>query len=170
MNKDMIFNAIRGSRAALGTLTGAWRRGSTAGNRQLCLKPQEGPSSPNPTPTPAPAPAPTKRAEFRIPGIRPSDFDKKIIVWSGRFKTVEQIPEFVSYEMIDNARNKVRVKVCYLMIGLTILGCFAMVYTGKKAAARHDTLSARNLERMARLRAEAQREKEEASRLAAKPQ
>lgn len=36
------------------------------------------------------------RAAFKIPGYRPSEMDKKFLVWSGRFKTVDQIPELVS--------------------------------------------------------------------------
>lgn len=36
------------------------------------------------------------RAAFKIPGYRPSELDKKFLVWSGRFKTVDQIPELVS--------------------------------------------------------------------------
>lgn len=37
-----------------------------------------------------------QKAGFKMPGYRPSEMDKKILVWSGRFKTKEQIPEFVS--------------------------------------------------------------------------
>lgn len=33
---------------------------------------------------------------FKIPGYKPSEMDKKFLLWSGRFKTVDQIPEFVS--------------------------------------------------------------------------
>ena len=33
---------------------------------------------------------------FRVPGYKPSNFDVKMLLWSGRFKTVDQIPEFVS--------------------------------------------------------------------------
>lgn len=36
------------------------------------------------------------------------------------------------YEMLDAARNKVRVKVAYLMMGVTILACLSMVYLGKQ--------------------------------------
>lgn len=33
---------------------------------------------------------------FKIPGYRPSELDKRILVWSGRFKSAEQIPDLVS--------------------------------------------------------------------------
>lgn len=37
------------------------------------------------------------QASFKIPGYRPSNMDKRFLIWSGRFKTVDQIPEFVSW-------------------------------------------------------------------------
>lgn len=36
------------------------------------------------------------RASFKVPGYRPSETDKKILLWAGRYKTADQIPEFVS--------------------------------------------------------------------------
>ncbi|XP_048030176.1 protein FAM162B [Megalobrama amblycephala] len=161
----MIFNMISRPRAAFGTLIGQWRRGvMNTGNRRLCSKPQEGASAPQQT---------TERAErlgFKVPGYRPSDWDRKMLVWSGRFKTPEQIPEFVSFEMIDAARNRVRVKACYVMMALTIGACLVMVITGKQAAGRHDNLTSRNMEKKARWREEAQKEKDEAAALAEKAQ
>nr|NP_001082812.1 protein FAM162B [Danio rerio]A3KP48.1 RecName: Full=Protein FAM162B [Danio rerio]AAI34161.1 Zgc:162943 protein [Danio rerio] len=147
-----MFSMIRGPRAAFGTLIGQWRRGMmTTGNRRLCIKPQEGPS----------ASPQTQRPGFKLPGYRPSDWDKKMLMWSGRFKTVEQIPEFVSFEMIDAARNRVRVKACYIMMGLTIFACLVMIVSGKKAVSRKESLIAINMEKKAKWREDAQREKEE---------
>ena len=34
--------------------------------------------------------------------------------------------------MIDAARNKVRVKACYIMMGLTIGACLFMIFLGKR--------------------------------------
>lgn len=36
------------------------------------------------------------------------------------------------FEMIDAARNKLRVKACYVMIVLTVVGCIGMVILGKQ--------------------------------------
>lgn len=41
---------------------------------------------------------------------------------------------FHSYEMLDNARNKIRVKAAYLMMALTIGACVLMVVMGKKVS------------------------------------
>ncbi|EGW15084.1 UPF0389 protein FAM162A [Cricetulus griseus] len=68
----------------------------------------------------------------RVPLHKPTDFEKKILLWSGRFKKEEEIPETISFEMLDAAKNKIRVKVSYLMIALTVAGCIYMVIEGKK--------------------------------------
>lgn len=109
----------------------------------FCTKPQESPK------------APTQSYRHRVPLHKPTDFEKKILLWSGRFKKEEEIPETISFEMLDAAKNKLRVKVSYLMIALTVAGCIYMVIEGKKAAKRHESLTSLNLERKARLREEA---------------
>lgn len=131
----------------------------------MCIKPQETKAEPPPA-----APVQAPRAGFRIPGYRPSNFDRKILLWSGRFKSPDQIPEFVSFEMIDAARNKVRVKVCYLMMGVTIAACLLMVFLGKRAAGRNESLTGQNMEKKARWREELQKEKEAALALSQKAQ
>ncbi|KAL7840777.1 hypothetical protein AOLI_G00261000 [Acnodon oligacanthus] len=157
----MFFQAVGRSRTALGAFVGQWQRYAlnTVSRRQLCSKPREGES----------VPAHPQRPGFKLPGYRPSDMDKRILVWSGRFKTQEQIPEQVSFEMIDAARNKVRVKACYVMMALTLIACIWMVILGKDAAKRNDNLTTRNMEKKAQWREEAQRARAEAA-LAEKPQ
>lgn len=86
----------------------------------FCTKPQESPK------------APTQSYRHRVPLHKPTDFEKKILLWSGRFKKEEEIPETISFEMLDAAKNKIRVKVSYLMIALTVAGCVYMVIEGKK--------------------------------------
>lgn len=39
------------------------------------------------------------------------------------------------FEMLDAAKNRLRVKVSYLMIALTVAGCIYMVIEGKKVRA-----------------------------------
>ncbi|KAF1373040.1 hypothetical protein PFLUV_G00256210 [Perca fluviatilis] len=136
----------------------------TWSHRGMCNKPQEAKAEP-----PA-APAQAPRAAFRLPGYRPSNLDKKMLVWSGRFKTADQIPELVSFEMIDAARNKVRVKACYVMMATTIAACLLMVFLGKRAVGRHESLTGQNMEKKARWREELQREKEAAIALSEKAQ
>nr|XP_025966912.1 protein FAM162B-like [Dromaius novaehollandiae] len=93
---------------------------------------------------------------------RPTNFDKKVLVWAGRFKREEEIPAFISSEVLDASRNSVRIKVCYIMIALTLLGCLAMVVSGKEAAKRDHTLLRMNTEKKAKWRAETERDQEAA--------
>uniref|UniRef100_A0A8C4JKA6 Family with sequence similarity 162 member B n=1 Tax=Dromaius novaehollandiae TaxID=8790 RepID=A0A8C4JKA6_DRONO len=74
------------------------------------------------------------------PGYKPSKFDKKILLWTG--------------QTLDRARNKARVKACYV-IGLSIVACFAVIALAKKAAARHESLTSWNLAKKAKWRKEA---------------
>jgi hypothetical protein len=76
----------------------------------FCTKPQESPK------------APTSTYSHRVPLHKPTDWEKKILIWSGRFKKEDEIPETVSFEMLDAAKNKVRVKISYVMIALTVIG------------------------------------------------
>ncbi|KAK1807008.1 hypothetical protein P4O66_004843 [Electrophorus voltai] len=158
----MIFTAIRRSRtvSAFSTFGGLSRRLNTANRRHLCNKVHEEAS----------VPAHARQPGFKLPGFRPSAMDKRILLWAGRFKTHEQIPEMVSFEMIDAARNKVRVKACCLMIGMTILACMAMIFMGKEAARRNVNLTAINLEKKARWRQDAQQEQAGLPAQAEKPQ
>ncbi|NXE51301.1 F162B protein, partial [Casuarius casuarius] len=91
---------------------------------------------------------------------RPTNFDKKVLVWAGRFKREEEIPAFISSEVLDASRNSVRIKVCYIMIALTLLGCLAMVVSGKEAAKRDHTLLRMNTEKKAKWRAETEKDQE----------
>lgn len=93
---------------------------------------------------------------------RPTNFDKKVLVWSGRFKKEEDIPKHISSEVLDAARNIVRIKVCYIMIVLTVLGCVAMIITGKEAAKKDQTLVRLNTEKKAKWRAEVEKDQQAA--------
>uniref|UniRef100_A0A8C3K3D8 Family with sequence similarity 162 member B n=1 Tax=Calidris pygmaea TaxID=425635 RepID=A0A8C3K3D8_9CHAR len=79
----------------------------------------------------------TPRAEQAhkvVASYKPSKFDKKILLWTGRFKTEEEIPLRIPPEMLDRARNKARVKACYIMIGLSVVACFAVIASAKKVS------------------------------------
>ncbi|XP_056220949.1 protein FAM162B [Seriola aureovittata] len=156
-------NFVR-SRFSIGNVLGQRCRqaAETWSHRGMCNKPQEVKAESLPA-----APAEAARPAFRIPGSRPSEMDKKFLVWSGRFKTPDQIPDFVSFEMLDAARNKVRVKACYVMMAVTIGACLVTVILGKRAASRHESLTALNMEKKAKWRQELQKEGEAAAAAAA---
>ncbi|KAM6081666.1 protein FAM162B [Chlamydotis macqueenii] len=106
-------------------------------------------------PARSPGTARVEQAHKVAASYKPSKFDKKILLWTGRFKTEEEIPPRIPPEMLDRARNKARVKACYIMIGLSIVACFAVIASAKKAAARHESLTSWNLAKKAKWRKEA---------------
>ncbi|XP_029002842.1 protein FAM162B [Betta splendens] len=135
-------------RLSVGKLLGQ-RISQTWSQRGMCLKPQEVKER-----TPS-------GAGFKLPGYKPSEMDKRMLLWSGRFKSADQIPEFVAFETIEAARTRMRVKFCYVMIVSTLAACVLMVIQGKKAARRDESLTAQNLEKKAKLKAEALVQKSE---------
>ncbi|NXK45885.1 F162A protein, partial [Chauna torquata] len=113
-------------------------------SRRLCIKPQE--ESPL---------RPRRQSFLRVPGHKPTDWEKRCLLWAGHFKKAEDIPETVSIEAIRAAQTTLRVKFSYVMIALTILGCIVMVIRGKQAVKRHESLASMNLEKKAQWREEA---------------
>ncbi|NWX11498.1 F162A protein, partial [Aegotheles bennettii] len=113
-------------------------------SRRLCIKPPE-----------ESQPQPKSRSPLRVPGHKPTDWEKRFLLWAGHFKKPEEIPETVSIETIRAAKTTLRVKFSYVMIALTILGCITMVVRGKQAVKRHETLTSMNLEKKAQWREEA---------------
>ncbi|NXN71313.1 F162A protein, partial [Himantopus himantopus] len=113
-------------------------------SRRLCIKPQEESQL-----------QPRSRSPLRVPGHKPTDWEKRFLLWAGHFKKSEDIPETVSIETIRAAKTTLRVKFSYVMMALTILGCIVMVIRGKQAVKRHESLTSINLEKKAQWREEA---------------
>ncbi|KFV63203.1 Protein FAM162A, partial [Dryobates pubescens] len=113
-------------------------------SRRLCIKPQEESHL-----------QPRSRSTLRVPGHKPTDWEKRFLLWAGNYKKAEDIPETVSIETIRAAKTTLRVKFSYVMIALTVLGCVLMVIRGKQAIKRHETLTSINLEKKAQWREEA---------------
>ncbi|KAM6098827.1 protein FAM162A [Theristicus caerulescens] len=113
-------------------------------SRRLCVKPQEESQLQR-----------KSRPLLRVPGHKPTDWEKRFLLWAGHFKKTEDIPETVSIETIRAAKTTLRVKCSYVMIALTILGCILMVIKGKQAVKRHESLTSINLEKKAQWREEA---------------
>lgn len=59
--------------------------------------------------------------------------ERYILVWGGKFKSLDEVPVFVSQDTIERARNKARIKVNLMMVAATLVGCLVMIYSGKMA-------------------------------------
>lgn len=51
-----------------------------------------------------------------------------------------------SAEVMERCRNKVRIRLANIMMALTVVGCGIMVYSGKEAAKRGETVSKMNID------------------------
>jgi Protein of unknown function (DUF1075) len=47
---------------------------------------------------------------------------------------------------MERARNKIRIKLANIMMAVTAVGCLIMVFSGKKAQERGETVQKKNLE------------------------
>lgn len=65
--------------------------------------------------------------------------------------------------MVDRARNKVRVKVANIMMLMTLLGSLLMIFLGKRAAERGETVTQLNMDWHKEYNEKAKREEEEAA-------
>lgn len=51
-----------------------------------------------------------------------------------------------SPEAVERARSKMRIRVANIMMALTLVGCVFMIYSGKKARDRGESVQQYNLE------------------------
>ncbi|KNC30903.1 hypothetical protein FF38_09311, partial [Lucilia cuprina] len=49
-------------------------------------------------------------------------------------------------EVMERCRNTIRIRLANIMMALTVVGCGIMVYSGKEAAKRGETVTKQNLE------------------------
>ncbi|XP_013917532.1 PREDICTED: protein FAM162A [Thamnophis sirtalis] len=85
----------------------------------------------------------TEKAEEKTPHLKEqvrsspfshevSEWDKKLLMWSGRFKKKEDIPHEISAKMMSASRSKLRVKVAYVAMAILLMGFVSAVFIGKQ--------------------------------------
>ncbi|XP_023942438.1 UPF0389 protein GA21628 [Bicyclus anynana] len=96
--------------------------------------------------TPAPgANEPTSRASV-TPNYKPSEFQKFILVWTKKYKSKAEIPQYVSLSLIDRSRSEARIKISNILIFLTCLASLGAVLSGRAAAKRGESVHQMNLD------------------------
>lgn len=53
---------------------------------------------------------------------------------------------FSSQEVMERARNRMRIRVANYLMALTAIGCCIMIWSGKKAATRGETVHQHNVD------------------------
>lgn len=69
-----------------------------------------------------------------------------MLVFAKRYKSIEEVPNFVSQEKMERVRNQVRIKIANYMMIATAIGCIVMVISGKKAQERGESVAKMNLD------------------------
>ncbi|XP_058025763.1 protein FAM162A [Ahaetulla prasina] len=69
-----------------------------------------------------------------------SEWDKKLLLWSGRFKKKEDIPQHISAKMMSATRSKLRVKVAYVAMAILLMGFVSAVFIGKQDVKKYRSL------------------------------
>ncbi|KAG5897182.1 hypothetical protein JTB14_022543 [Gonioctena quinquepunctata] len=85
-----------------------------------------------------------------------NNLEKRFLVWTGKFKNINEVPAFVTQSLMERTRNRMRIRIANYMMLATAVGCIAMIYKGKQDAKRGDTLAKQNKEWHAQMRAEAE--------------
>lgn len=65
---------------------------------------------------------------------------------TGKYKSAEEVPSYVNQDVMEKARNKIRIRLANCMMLFTALGCLIMIWSGKKAAERGESVQKMNLD------------------------
>ncbi|XP_055373468.1 UPF0389 protein CG9231 isoform X1 [Condylostylus longicornis] len=77
---------------------------------------------------------------------KPTNLEKRFLVWTKKYKSVDEVPSHVSVETMERCRNRMRIKVANIMMVLTAVGCIVMVISGKNAMGRGESVTKQNLD------------------------
>ncbi|XP_037801386.1 UPF0389 protein CG9231-like [Penaeus monodon] len=81
--------------------------------------------------------------------------EKYLLVWGGKYNSIADVPDLVSQDTLERARNKARIKINIWMGVATLLGCVYMIWSGKKAHREGQSLLVMNAEWHRRVNEEA---------------
>ncbi|KAK9298535.1 hypothetical protein QLX08_008134 [Tetragonisca angustula] len=91
-----------------------------------------------------------------------SSMDKRILVWVKRFPSIDQVPDYVSYQCLQHAHTKARIRVCFIMFFLGIVICVAAIMSGKREAAAGKNIATERLKWYMEVKKKAEEEKKNA--------
>lgn len=92
--------------------------------------------------------------DLNRPTHKVNNLEKRFLVWTGKYKSVDEVPDRVNQNVVERARNRMRIRIANYMMAATIIGCLLMVYSGKRAAQKGESVAKQNLEWHKSMRAE----------------
>lgn len=73
-----------------------------------------------------------------------NNLEKRFLVWTKKYKTVDEIPPYVTQSTMERCRNRMRIKIANYMMAATAVGCIAMIYLGKQDAKKGISVTQQN--------------------------
>jgi len=80
------------------------------------------------------------------PRAIPTALDKRFLIWSGHYKSIDQIPRIVDGDVIHRVRSWGRIRINVGFLFLAAAGGALMVFLGKRDAARGESIEKQNME------------------------
>ena len=99
---------------------------------------------------------------------RPSDFEKRILVWTKYYPSVDDVPDKVTRTKMKRAYDWMRIRVSIGMMIASIIIGMGFIYSGRKARLSGDGITKRGIEYGKKMREIGIREEEEARAAAEK--
>ncbi|KAG5681753.1 hypothetical protein PVAND_011162 [Polypedilum vanderplanki] len=89
-------------------------------------------------------PSPTSATETVKPitkdNQKVSDWEKKLLVWMKKYENVDEIPNFVTMDVVDRARQEFRMRIFYATILFLIASYIVIIMSGKTLASQGDLI------------------------------
>ncbi|KAL1379966.1 hypothetical protein pipiens_014537 [Culex pipiens pipiens] len=103
------------------------------------------PTKETPPKSPA-APAAGAAANIGARTHAPNNFEKRLLVFTKKYKSTDDIPPLINQDVMERCRNQVRIKIANYMMLATAIGCVIMIMSGKRAQERGETVQKMNLD------------------------
>ncbi|XP_055609394.1 UPF0389 protein CG9231 [Uranotaenia lowii] len=140
--------------AFIRTVAAACVRSRITATQKVARRPYSSSGSVEPTkgaPSSGNKPPPTTSAESAHinPGARshmPNNLEKRMLVFTKKYKSIDEVPRFINQEVMERCRNQVRIKIANYMMVATALGCILMIISGKRALERGESVQKMNLD------------------------
>uniref|UniRef100_A0A1Q3FGQ2 Protein with signal anchor n=1 Tax=Culex tarsalis TaxID=7177 RepID=A0A1Q3FGQ2_CULTA len=76
----------------------------------------------------------------------PNNFEKRLLVFTKKYKSTDEVPALINQDVMERCRNQVRIKIANYMMLATAIGCIVMIMSGKRAQERGETVQKMNLD------------------------
>ncbi|XP_078037320.1 UPF0389 protein CG9231 [Augochlora pura] len=63
-----------------------------------------------------------------------SNFDRRVLVWVKKYPSVDRVPRLVPWSTMQRANTTARIRVCYVMMVVSVIGFVYAVVSGKREA------------------------------------